>query len=364
MKHTEILKRAWNILWSYKTLWIFGLLLAMTTATSSTRILEFSSPGQGQQQPITIDPGREIGQQVEDAIDELQNIFNQTIPPEVSTTLIIIGVVLACLALILILLRVILRFVSETALIRMVDDYEASGEKRNWKEGFRSGWSRLAGRLFLINLVVNIPAMILFVVYMLLALLPLFLWADGNMTAGIIGTVSTIGLFFLGIFLAILVGALLQLFKRFFFRAAALEDQGVLAALRRGLALVRQNWREVGLMWLLTVGIHLGFAIVMIPVAFLVLVLAAMIGGIVFVTGAGITSLFGGSTLSGEELAIIVGVLTGLPVFFLTVLLPLSFLGGLLQTFLSSTWTLTYRELLAMEALANGNDPIEDPSEE
>ncbi len=29
MKHSEILKRAWKILWDYKALWIFGVILAI-----------------------------------------------------------------------------------------------------------------------------------------------------------------------------------------------------------------------------------------------------------------------------------------------------------------------------------------------
>ena len=31
MNHTQILKRSWKILWSYKTLWIFGILLALVS---------------------------------------------------------------------------------------------------------------------------------------------------------------------------------------------------------------------------------------------------------------------------------------------------------------------------------------------
>jgi hypothetical protein len=30
MDHTKILKRAWHILWSYRVLWIFGIILALT----------------------------------------------------------------------------------------------------------------------------------------------------------------------------------------------------------------------------------------------------------------------------------------------------------------------------------------------
>jgi hypothetical protein len=35
MDPVKILKRAWHILWSYRALWIFGLILALTAAGSS-----------------------------------------------------------------------------------------------------------------------------------------------------------------------------------------------------------------------------------------------------------------------------------------------------------------------------------------
>ena len=35
MDPVKILKRAWHILWSYRALWVFGLILALTAAGSS-----------------------------------------------------------------------------------------------------------------------------------------------------------------------------------------------------------------------------------------------------------------------------------------------------------------------------------------
>ena len=35
MDHTKILKRAWAILWQYRVLWIFGIILAITASSSS-----------------------------------------------------------------------------------------------------------------------------------------------------------------------------------------------------------------------------------------------------------------------------------------------------------------------------------------
>ncbi|HEX6270403.1 MAG TPA: hypothetical protein VFZ43_09220, partial [Anaerolineales bacterium] len=35
MDPIKILRRAWHILWNYRTLWVFGLILALATAGSS-----------------------------------------------------------------------------------------------------------------------------------------------------------------------------------------------------------------------------------------------------------------------------------------------------------------------------------------
>jgi hypothetical protein len=362
MNHKDIIKRAWKLLWSYKLLWVFGIILALTTTSSSNRIMEFSSPGQGQEQPITIDPGADIRDQVDDALRELEHIYVDVIPEEVIAAATTIGLVLACLVLVFLIVRAILRHVSDAALLKLVDDHEQTGEKRSLREGIRMGWSRTAWRLFLVNLIINLPAAIAFILYMLFALLPLFLWSTENVAAGVIGSVSAIGLFFIGILGAIIVGTLLSLLKQFFRRACALEDLGVIASLRRGFSLVRENWKDVGLMWLLMIGLNLGYALAIIPVVFLVLVVAAVFGGGIFVTIAWITGLITGGGLFGEELSIIIGLIAGIPTFFLLVLLPLGFLGGLLETFISTIWTLSYRELLALEELGSGLelDPLDE----
>ena len=43
MKHSLILKRAWKILWDYKALWIFGVILAVTTTSLGGNQLNYSA---------------------------------------------------------------------------------------------------------------------------------------------------------------------------------------------------------------------------------------------------------------------------------------------------------------------------------
>jgi hypothetical protein len=50
----------------------------------------------------------------------------------------------------------------------------------------------------------------------------------------------------------------------------------------------------------------------------------------------------------------------GIPIFILVVAAPSVFLGGLAEVYKSSVWTLSYRELRALEGLENdsGETPV------
>ena len=67
--------------------------------------------------------------------------------------------------------------------------------------------------------------------------------------------------------LAIAAAAVVSLVLEPIRRACVLEGLGVFESLRRGWQLVRLNFLDVGLMWLLTLGIRLGVALAAIPVA-------------------------------------------------------------------------------------------------
>ena len=157
---------------------------------------------------------------------------------------------------------------------------------------------------------------------------------------------STIGLFFAVVFLAIVVGAALSLLKRFFRPACVLEGLGVADSLRRGWAMVRHNLKDVGLMWLIMIGVNIAWMIVIVPAGVLLMGVGGLLGG-------GLALLVGwiGQSISSGATPWIVAALLGIPVFFLVMIAPLAFLNGLREVFQSSTWTLTYRELRAKENL-------------
>ncbi len=228
----------------------------------------------------------------------------------------------------------------------MIDEYEATGERVSVGTGFRMGWSRSAWRFFLIDLLITVPLVLLFVVLFGMALLPLLGWVTGSDVVGIVGTLLTVGGFiFLGL-MAAMVAIIIGLLQHFFWRAAALEGLRVFDAIRRGWELVRENPGDVALMWLLMFGIGIVWGILMIPVTVLLLLLALVFAGFPALLVGGIMAL----VVEGVW-PLIIGGLIGLPLFILLVGVPTLFLTGLYEVFVSTTWTLTYRELLVLEEL-------------
>jgi len=350
--HFKIIKRAWNILWNYRMLWVFGIILALVAGggggSSSGSNYRFSGDdGSGFNFPLP---------------DDLP--FRMPVAPRnLMAILIGVGIGLVCLALVLAVVTTVLRNVVRTSLIRMVDEYEETGQKLGFKQGFRLGWSRRAFRMWLTNLILDVPVAVAILVLILLALMPLALWATRQEVLGIIGTVATIGLIFLVIITGIIIDAVIKLLKRFFWRRAAIEGDTVGDSFRAGFRLIKRHLKDVALMWLLMLGIGIAWVIIMIPTAIIVVLLFGLVGVIIAaipgLVAAGITSIF----TSGAT-PWIVGAIFAVPIFILVLSAPFVFLSGLYEVFKSTVWTLTYREVRALEPrVADDTLPADTTSE-
>jgi len=363
MDPIKILKRAWHILWSYKALWVFGLILALAGAGSSSGNGSNSSSRyeansqSSQQQPLPEDMGEAFKQ----ATQEIQKAFNEGldevgIPRGDLNTLIGIAVAFVIFCMVLGLIIAVARYVAETAVIRMVDEYENTGSKMTIKQGFRIGWSRTSWRLFLINLLVNLP-LILGIVLLLTGVgIAIFRgMSQGFQEPAPFIIVALIGSMFLLIFVVAIISIFLGLLRHFFWRACALENLGVRESLSRGFQMARENWKNVGIMWLVMIGLGIVWAIVSIvaiivtiPVVLVTAVAGALVAVIPVLLAGGLTSLF----LNGW-LPWIVGVIFALPLFFTIAFSPWLLLGSWQTVFASTVWTLVYRELKALPALTS-----------
>jgi hypothetical protein len=355
----KILQRAWHILWSYRTLWVFGLILALAAGGSynggGNNGVQWREDSQSYQTP----PPESMQEFFRDFNREMEKLFRQGIPEiDVSgealiTFLWIVGIFVV-LMLIVGIVMAIARYVSETAVIRMVDEYENTNTRMTLRQGFQIGWSRTAWRLFLINLIVNLPVILFFLILLIAGVITFLGVVNGNATFTAVSIVSMIGLIFLAIFVVIILSIFLGLLRHFFWRVCVLEDTGVGESLRRGFTIVRENWKSVGLMWLVMIGLGIAWIvasiiaiIVTLPVVLVTTIVAAIVSAIPALLLVGIFSLF----LSGP-LPWIAAALFLLPLFFIIAFSPWLLLGSWQTVYTSTVWTLTYREIKALPAVA------------
>lgn len=360
----KVLRRAWYILWNYRVLWLFGLILAVTAGGGSggnggggNSGYQFNRGDGGN----NFQPGGPSGP-VEQWFQDFFRPLTQMPEKQLIMTLIWVVVGLLCFFLLIGIIFAIARYVSETAVIRMVNEYEQSDVKVGFRQGWGYGWSRTSWRLFLINLLVNLPALVMLLLMLIIGVIVFFLVKGGTkITAvtGIVGSIGLIGLFFTMLFAVIILEVVLHLLREFFWRACALENLGVMDSLRSGFDLVKRNWKSAGLMWLIMLGVSIAWVVVTILLFFLLIplyIVMAMPGIIV----AGIPALivYGvTSTFLSTPLAAIVALIIALPLFFLVTFSPLLIVGAWMQIFKSSVWTLTYRDILA---LGNSAPAIEE----
>jgi hypothetical protein len=367
MDPIKILKRAWKILWSYKALWIFGIILALTTSGSNFRFsgnnASSGSDSSSSSSGGDVSPSQSFREGIQDMKEfwneDLPELFTSQIPQDEVRTLVVFGIIFLVFVVLTGIVLTFARYIAETAVIRMVDEYEATGNKPGIRQGFRFGWSRTSWRMFLINLLVNLPIFLIVLLMLAVGVATFLLVTQDSPVLTITSVVGGIGFFFLSIFVLIILGVVIRLLVEFFWRACALEQVGVRESIRMGWNLVRKNLGSVALMWLVMFGVSLVWIIfvviaffILLPILALTIVAGAIVGGLPGLLFAGISSLF----LSGYW-PWIVGAVAGLPLFALVAFSPLIFLGGLERVFTSTVWTLVYRELKALPVLGLVAEP-------
>lgn len=321
MNHSALLKRAFNITKRFRVLWLFGILVALTSGAFNSNTSQYNFDESDLQRGNWPDwlP-----------VDQWRQWFEQFDP----SRYVGLFVVCCCLLLILAIATLIVQYVARTALIRSVDQIEDTGSAPTWRAGLRLGWSNRAFRLLLLELIVGILAGLTALLLLAVCASPLLLLLIHNDAARAIGIILTVILELMAILTLIAAGITLAVLGQFWSREIVLGDRGIGAALTAGYTQVRRRLKDIGVMWLLLAGIHIAFTIALIPVVLLVLVIAALLGGGL---GYAVYAL-------ADSVPWAIGF--GLPIFLLIFAVPLTFISGLYETFRSSAWTLTYREVV------------------
>jgi len=347
----KILKRAWYILWNYRILWIFSLLLVIAGGGTGARFSGGGSSGYqgGSGGYRGVNP--EASPFVADANAWIQqNIVPLILHPERTiATFVWIGVGLILFFLVVGAFFAVIRYVSETAILRMVNDYEQTGARIGFKQGWRLGWSRRAFRLWLIDLILALPVLIFMLLTMGAGLGVYFAWRNGAPEPGVavIILLSILAALILGTFVLGMV--FLGLLRQFFVRSAALDDSGVGTAFAQGWQIFTRGWKNAALMWLTMLGLGFMYMLgsfflvfLLIPVFLFTAIAGLLVAAVPALIALGLASLF----LVGPW-NWIVAALVGLPFFLMVLGSPMLLFDGWRQIFSTSVWTLTYRELKA-----------------
>lgn len=346
-----VLKKAWHYVWRYRALWMFGIVLALTTFSWGWATLgdlqDGNSPLMREWQPSPADRAwlkENLGWTLPANLTVrwrdmtwLPGTFLEgTMEPGDVASLFAIAWLLVLAVLALIVISAVARYVSETALIRMVDDYEETQQVRRVRDGLRLGWTRAAWRLFVIDVIIFLGTFALVIALYLPAIFPVLMVIERDMELILFGALVATVMAFTAIALSIVVVASSILLSRLAHQACAVDGLGVIASIRQAFNVVRHNLKEVAPIWVAMIGVDLTYPLLVAPIAIVLVGMGLAVGGIV---AAGVGSL------ATWILAGIVGVV----LFLLILAVPMAFLGGLREVFQSSAWTLTYRELRTLE---------------
>ncbi|MCB0153680.1 MAG: hypothetical protein KDF65_02705 [Anaerolineae bacterium] len=246
MNYSNLLKRAWTIIWGHKFLILLGVIAALGNGgggggSGGTRFEADSANG-------NFDFG---GQPFPD--------FSQAEP---YVWAIVAGViVLIVLGIIIGLIFFALSAIARGGLVAGVNTIERSGVS-TFGHAWRAGWAR-AWSLIGIGLIPAIPVLILLLVGLALGVFALLSGWLQNEPSGpaLTGLVVILG----GTAcLTVPVAIALGLLRTFAERACMLEALGVMAAYRRGWAVLKTNFGAAFILFLIQIAISIGLALVLI----------------------------------------------------------------------------------------------------
>jgi hypothetical protein len=348
------IKRAWNMIWRYKVLWIFAFLFVLFGGAGG-----FSGGGgnsgyrfgQRDMQGYHFDT-QNLPYNTPAWVYDLGTFFQDKVAPlfmpdRILSTILWIIAIMFGVCILVGLLTSLVRYPAETAIMRMTDDYEETGSKIKFKQGWKLGWNRRAFRIWLIDLIFGAPAAVIGIGVAVGVSIFVVNMVNGDVTRQIPGM---LGLFILAGFLFLLLAVVMVfvgVLRQYIVRAIAIDEATVGDAFKRGWAMMAHNFKNTFLTWLVMLGIKIGFGIamilvliVLIPVFILLMIPGAVVAAIPAAIAFGISSIF-----SAGFWAWIIAALVAMPFFFLVVFSPTTLIGGLFNLFSSSIWTQTYREM-------------------
>jgi hypothetical protein len=325
MNFGHIIKRAWQLVWRYRFLWWLGILALFTEGSlGSAPNFNFYSGGSSlfngnsNQTPSTI-PNIDGSSLIKDVPRVLgtqtSNFFNN----DWGKLAIIIFIVILLL-LILCLVIFYFSYCAKAGLILSVNSLEEGKENYNFKIAFHQG-RRFFWRLFGMNLLMGLLVFLSIGVLSVPVIIVLVL--NQSITSIVAVILYAIFVFLLLFIFLIYLSIVLKIAER----ALVLNNWGITKSLNFGQKIIKGQFGNTFLTWLISVGLELGYGLAL-------LIVLTCLGAILIILGIIIYFI-----------AKWVGVAIYCSIFGLALLVLIFALNGYFTAFISSYWTLAYRQI-------------------
>jgi hypothetical protein len=302
LDYFEIVKRAWQIIWKHKYLWVFGFIIALAAGGSNfSNSLNYSFNGADTQTASSSFSGFMAAYAI---------------------LLIFIGLIMVLFGLVVWILSIL----ATGGLIGSAAKIER-GEETSLRDGFRIG-AKNFWRILGLNIIVGLIIFCLVIALIVpLVVVIVSISSAGDQGGGMVaGLICFILIIILAVFLIALVAWALSIITLYAVRYIVLEGQGVFASFRSGWGLIRKKPAETFFTFLIVLLISaIAGSVFSIP--------SLLVGVPVF-----LTLLAGVATQNiGLVLLAVVG--------FVLLSLAMSFFNGVLEAYRSVVWTLTFMKI-------------------
>jgi len=328
MGYGDIIKRAWNITWRYRALWVLGLFAGVSGASSgggggsrNGNSFNPSSSGSG---------GSGAGQ-----------FFRGFDPANWADQVGRFAPGIIAGALLLIAIGFVLWIVGIAARGGLIQAVDAIEEGRTftlgaaWDAGFGRFW-RLLGLSVLLGLPMALVGLGLAAAVVLPILGAIRTGSDPSLAM----FAPMCGAFIVGIPLLIVGGVILGTMGLLGTRSIMLADAGVFEAAADAWRLFRTRIKDALIMWFITLGLNIVASIV-VAIPLVVVTVAAVIPGVFLVTSRSWPALIGLSAVA-----------------ILVITLVLMLYTAIWGTFTSALWTIFFRRLTGREVPAEVPAPV------
>ena len=365
MNTVKIFQNSWSLMLRYKALWIFGVILALTTISFGSALWlrdteylpdrtlvnwEISAKDKAW---IKENFGLDLPLSYTLKIADLQvRLDDPSLSVLELSRLLNIAITLIAVLLVLLIVTLVLRYTAEAALINMVNNQQNNNEEHSARKGWSFGFSTAALKLFLIDLVVCTMLLMLTPMVFLPALLPVVIAINGSPAAITISILLMTSLTLVSVAALIVMWIAGMITVQLARRASCMDGLGIFASIWRGFRLMRAQLGGVGLTWLVIIGLDLIYPILVAPVAILLAAAGLAVGGLLALLLGVLLSLVLANT-TAWTIAIIAGVV----LLVLAVAVPMTLLSGMREVFKSSAWTLTFSEAVRNQSTKRSSSP-------